>query len=482
MYMKKAIDILELIGAGFRQDAIKKMFVTSSSVQEVYGRMVDLCYRTGKFDEGFGYLERGRARAFLDSLAGRSVSAENRVDPVLVKKEKDISEKITVLNRRLRAARGEKREKLNAENERLKTALRDVLDALRYQSLEYAATTSVAALSAGEVAGRIGRSEALVSYLVLKDKVLIWLVANGRVSAYSSPVSAEELHRTVNNYRRAVVGRQEKRVESIGRKLSDILLSPVLPKLKGKRKLYIVPSQSLHHLPFAGLPLSGGKNLIHNYTISILPNASSLMYMGKNRGADTTGSLILGNPETGGALPPLKFAEEEARLVAKTFSEPVLRIGAGATETAIKSEALNRAGVIHVAAHGVFNPLFPMKSSVFLAPDDQNDGRLEVFEIYSTHIGSSLVVLSACETGLGKAEGGGEVLSINRAFIYAGAGGVVSSLWNVADEATFELMVHFYSNLKKDSAGEALRKAQLELMQKYPQPYYWAAFYLTGLI
>lgn len=91
-----------------------------------------------------------------------------------------------------------------------------------------------------------------------------------------------------------------------------------------------------------------------------------------------------------------------------------------------------------------------------------------------------LVVLSACQSGIGRVEGGDEVQGLNRAFIYAGAGGVVASLWSVSDRSTFELMDYFYGGLGAKSPAEALREAQIKLMKEYPSPYYWAPFYLTG--
>ena len=90
------------------------------------------------------------------------------------------------------------------------------------------------------------------------------------------------------------------------------------------------------------------------------------------------------------------------------------------------------------------------------------------------------MVLSACQSGVGTVKGGDEVQSLNRAFLYAGAAGVISSLWNVADQSTYQLMTFFYQALKKRPPDDALREAQIRLMKTNPSPYHWAAFYLTG--
>jgi CHAT domain-containing protein len=125
------------------------------------------------------------------------------------------------------------------------------------------------------------------------------------------------------------------------------------------------------------------------------------------------------------------------------------------------------------------NPLF---SRIILAPDKESDGILETHEIYDLDLKKvSLVVLSACETQLGVRSRGDDIVGLNRAFLFAGAPTVVASLWTVNDEATKILMTSFHTHLRagRDKA-ESLRAAQVETRTKYPNPYYWAAFVLTG--
>jgi CHAT domain-containing protein len=104
-----------------------------------------------------------------------------------------------------------------------------------------------------------------------------------------------------------------------------------------------------------------------------------------------------------------------------------------------------------------------------------------VQEIFGLDLHASLVVLSACETALGKLTRGDELTGLTRAFIYAGTPSVITTLWQVNDRASYELMREFYQNLKSGrNKAEALRQAQLTTLQKYPHPYYWAAYQLTG--
>ena len=125
------------------------------------------------------------------------------------------------------------------------------------------------------------------------------------------------------------------------------------------------------------------------------------------------------------------------------------------------------------------NPLF---SRILLAPDKDDSGAVEVREIYGLDLTrTNLVALSACETQLGARSRGDEIVSLNRAFIYAGASSVIASLWTVDDEATSLLMKSFYGHLKQGmNKAAALQAAQAETRRKYPHPYYWAGFVLTG--
>jgi CHAT domain-containing protein len=122
-----------------------------------------------------------------------------------------------------------------------------------------------------------------------------------------------------------------------------------------------------------------------------------------------------------------------------------------------------RYDVLHFAAHAALSEKEPLASSILLAKDDGEDGRLEAREIFGMNLNANLVVLSGCETGLGKLSRGDELVGLTRAFIYAGTPSVVASLWKVDDASTSQLMSDFYKNLKTMTKVEALRRAQLAM-------------------
>jgi CHAT domain-containing protein len=151
-------------------------------------------------------------------------------------------------------------------------------------------------------------------------------------------------------------------------------------------------------------------------------------------------------------------------------------------------QELSQYRILHIATHGLLDAERPELSAlIFSLVNEQGqaqDGFLRAHEIYNLNLPAELVVLSACETGLGKQIKGEGLVGLTRGFMYAGAPRVVVSLWSVSDRATSELMARFYRKLLKENArpAQALRAAQIEMWQatRWRAPYYWSAFTLQG--
>jgi len=474
----RAIDALELTRSRLREDTIKKMF--AASVQDVYSEMIHLLYEMKAYEEGFDYLERAKARAFLDILGGRSVKAKKSVDPLLTKKEKEIQNKIDMLARRLKTIKGAERESAYEAFKTLLKERRNILETIKGQSLEFAATTTVATVPARKIASFLGKETALISYFMGRGKTLIWVVNGGVVSAVSVDISSKELSDMIADYREAIDSQQEMLVADLGEEISRLLVKPIIDKLTGADRLFFVPSKALHYLPFSSLPISPERFMVQDYTISVLPNASSLFFLDKKVTPDRASILAMGNPKREKPGLSLEFAEDEVNSISKGFPRRTLLTGGDARESHIKETGLIDTGIIHIAAHGKYDARQPLKSALLLAKDLKNDGNLETFEIFFLTMNPRLVVLSACQSGIGKVEGGDEVQSLNRAFLYAGAGGVIASLWSVSDQSTYKLMEYFYDGLHTQPAADALKDAQIRLMKEHTSPFYWAPFYLTG--
>jgi CHAT domain-containing protein len=180
----------------------------------------------------------------------------------------------------------------------------------------------------------------------------------------------------------------------------------------------------------------------------------------------------------------------EARAVERTIADASVVLGSEATEASVR-RAFADAGTVHLATHGVMNARSPMFSRIELATGENgagsDDGRLEVHEVLTLRIRSSLVFLSGCETGLGAAWSTGfaegeDYATLDRAFLSAGVSAVIATLWRIEDEGAAAFASRFYEELEAASPPEALARAQRRMLgdRRYEAPFYWAAYRLSS--
>lgn len=180
-------------------------------------------------------------------------------------------------------------------------------------------------------------------------------------------------------------------------------------------------------------------------------------------------------------------ADAISKLVKTAGGQADVWLDLNASEESIESRDINKYRVIHIATHGLLNADRPQFTGVVLSliGNKSADGFLRTDEVFNLRLGAPLVMLSACETGLGKEKRGEGVLGLTRAFLYAGAPTVGVSLWSVADKSTADLMTEFYRRLLASdgvSSSAAMREAQLSMItgKKYAAPFFWAPFVLVG--
>jgi CHAT domain-containing protein/uncharacterized protein YkwD len=324
------------------------------------------------------------------------------------------------------------------------------------------------------------------------------------------------------------------------RNLYQILIEPVAPAIAGKR-LLIAADGALHFIPFEALVTSGeGGNygdlsyLVKSHEVVYAPSATVLGTIRqrtkslKSRGqllivadpifdasdprakqelakrgqtGEQTGSLRLLSaledisrlPSAGRIkLPRLIGTRDEAEQISKfataSGNSAVTMLDLDASETGLSKQTLNQYGVLHFATHGLLDPTRPQFSGLALSlglGQESDDGFLQVEEVFNLRLSDPLVMLSACETGLGELKRGDGVSGLTRAFMYAGAPTIGVSLWSISDKATAELMSGFYKRLltkENLSASKALRASQLEMIssERFSSPFYWAPFVLIG--
>ena len=340
---------------------------------------------------------------------------------------------------------------------------------------------SVNTMNLQSVRNALSSNDMLLSYYVSIDKLYLFAVSKGDVSLRTIHWNPEEIAGKVEAFRSAVHDLKRTDFRLLGRELYDSLIAPVRTVIEGKR-LTIIPSGRLNNLPFAAL-MEGDRFLAEQFDMTVLPNVSTLQFVTKEKKLSSVPKVIaLGNP-INPRVTRLPGTEREVENIRTIYPGSLVLLAGQATETNCRNQMAGF-DIIHIASHGLFNDNYPLLSSLVLSPDLSNDGFLEVHELYNLNLTkASLVILSACETGLSLIRKNDDVIGLVRGFLYAGVPSVVASLWKVDDEATAALMSNFHLLLKLgNSKGEALRKAQLQLMrtERTHHPYFWAAFVLYG--
>jgi CHAT domain-containing protein len=278
--------------------------------------------------------------------------------------------------------------------------------------------------------------------------------------------------------------------------LYQLLIEPIADLLPTDPEAHVIfiPQNELFLVPFPALQDANGKYLIEKHTILTAPAIQVLDLTRKQQrtrqmlNGDTGNSLVVGNPtmptvslvpgDTPQQLTPLPHAEKEAQEIARLLQTTAIT-GNKANKAAIVQQMTN-ARLIHLATHGLLDDQYGMGSAIALAPSTTDNGLLTAEEIFQLHLSAELVVLSACNTGMGRITGDG-VIGLSRCLISAGVPSVIVSLWSVPDAPTADLMREFYQNfLHRGNKAAALRQAMLTTMQQHPNPRNWAAFTLIG--
>lgn len=430
-------------------------------VIEVYTACAEALYRVGRAEEAFRTLERGRARLYLSLLAERD----------------------------LRFVEGP-----------------EALESTEPLGLAQARTV----LEPGTV---------LLSWTVDRERTLLYAVSTGpRAGAVllSIPLGREALRRKVQAFRRLVEdpGARRGDLEAQGRELYDLLLGPAEKLIAGGRRLLLSPDGPLNSLPFAAL-VRRGEPLVVSHPLHTTLSATVYAELRKRRRPPRAGApiVLFGDPRytppaltsaaaapaadaavlravaRGLSLEPLPQSRGEVLAIAAHFRGENVRTFLGAEATEENAKASSGARILHFATHGLWDERRPLHSALALASPEASspggdNGLLEAWEVFeSVRLEADLVTLSACDTGLGQEASGEGMIGLTRAFQFAGARSVVSSLWSISDDSTAELMSRFYGYLRRGLPKDvALARAQAHLSRRpaTAAPYHWAAFQLAG--
>lgn len=517
-----------------------------SSVRRFYDFYIDLLMERHRSASASGFdaaalqaSEAARGRSLLDTLAAGGVDLTRRGTAQLFAQQSEALRRVQMLQKKVaRLAEGRSTE---AEMTAAKRALNEaedahdrILAALRESDAGYASLIAARPASLSELQASLGSDTMLLEYHLGDEKSYVWAVTASGVRSWELPprrdieAVALRLYEALDARNRDVRAespdkrgaRLSSADESIARAAVSLtrLILPDTLRITTPR-VAISPDGALQYLPLGLLRRNAdSRSLVEQREIVSLPAASMAVRRSTSRRSASSSIAVFADPvfegddprlrragvvrPAGGdeevrraasdaglaALPRLRFSRNEAEAIAAEVGEGVMRaLDFRAARELAESDAMRRYRTLHFATHGIINSRNPERSGlVFSLFDEQGrhrDGFLRLRQIYSLDIDAELVVLSACQTALGKDVRGEGLVGVTRGFMYAGAPRVIASFWRVDDRATSKLMAEFYQRLSQGATpAAALRQAQLILMKepRWASPYYWAAFQLHG--
>ncbi len=481
--------------------------------------------------------ERARARSLLELLQEAGTDAFAGIDPELRERERSLRNRLNAkatyqLELLSGASTAGQRTAAERELAALLAEVDQVEAEIRRRSPRYAALTQPQPLDTAAIQRLLDPETLLLEYALGDERSHLWAVDAGSVAAFELPGrqeierAAREVYRQLRTLDVRPTPEEAEAAAAASRELSRMLLGPVadrLAHLPGDRRLVVVADGALQYIPFAALPVPGapgaGEPLLVRHEVVHLPSASVLAVQRRDLAARPAApgvvavladpvfqardprftaapaSALIAAAERGAPAAPLTFdrlpatrREAESIAALAPAGKALTALDFRASRRTALSGDLGRYRIVHFATHGVINAETPELSGLVLSLFDERgepqDGFLGLRDIYGLDLGADLVVLSGCETALGREVRGEGLAGLTRGFMYAGAARVMASLWRVEDRATAELMTRFYRSLLADGLrpAAALRAAQLAVRaeRRWRDPYHWAPFVLQG--
>ncbi len=463
--------------------------------------------------EAFDVSEQARARGLTELLTESRVQVRHSLSAEMLAQERRVTSEIAGTQAQLarveapaERAAGELA-RLNLRLASLRDKRRRLEARIRRESPRYAQITYPEPLSLAQTQELLSPGTVLLEYVMGESGCQLFVVSRDQFHAASLLVSSQAVREMVDNLRAGLAGTgrfQTRKYRAAARQLYEELIAPVAEILQSYGRLLIVPDRELFYVPFEVLLTADsdpGRDapgmlpyLIKQFEIAYVPSASVLSELERLPTAKNDRLVIFADPDYSESLPRLTASKQEALEISSLFprADVTVFLGEMASESNLKQSAeLSSARWVHLAMHGTIEESETADTRLELsntANDGAEDGALHLREIFELDLSAEMVVLSACETALGRQVTGEGLIGLSRGFFYAGARSVVVSQWRVDDVQTASFMVRFYRSLTgtRDEVSNpiaALRQAKLEALETmgvHGHPHYWAPFVLVG--
>jgi len=464
----------------FYQTSEAKIFYNASTSSNI-SEYVDFCFRLFQETNKLVYFDKALE---LVQLATNSVLAEERQNIVFTKtKDGEQAFRDVTLARQHWARVNQDlyyEESAAVPNKLLLDSLlekrivvsRDLDRAIKIYEKFSSEVSKLQVFSLNEIKEKLKNDQQLLQYYVGKEDVYVFVIT-AESYQFLKLGGVPEMRLLVNKLREQLI------IRNSVLPLTTLLYDFLTPKEMtiSNPNLIVIPDGILAYVPFEILTDSAETKLLENYAVSY--NSALSFIVVNNERMQEYPNYWSGFGVTYNGNKSLSKSKEEIEIIGQ-LTEGKLYLNEAVTKEQIFHQA-RKSRILHLALHGVINENNPLYSEFIL-----EDEKITASEIYNQKVFSSLVVLSACETGYGTIQKGEGVMSLSRAFSYAGASSTLMSLWEVPDQQTAKLMSYFYKHLEEGEATDvALKKAKLDFVnnsstQYLKHPYYWAGFVVSG--
>lgn len=460
-----------------------------------HGKPIDLClelYEATKekkyLEEAYFFDQQNKASILGLNLQLQQVQKQGGASSELIGKENSLKSAITRLSLKASQASGNiPLTEINKQIGNLEIQLADLQQDLnndpKYSQLQLADLIPSVSSLQNKI---LDPKTALVSYHLSGKELLTLIITTKEFDFIRQPLDGlfyENIQSYLNDLHNVEDGKNFNG-NAAATYLYGRLITPILRYTPNCNRLVIIPDDELNYLPFEALADESGHYLLESFAIQYQYSTALLNIHLGNKGVPRH-SILAFAPFTADAsnnLEVLKYSKEEVEnLKGRIF------MGKNATKQTFLN-TVNHYEIIHLATHARVNDQSPLQSFISFYPDDQNTSRLYAQEIYNLRLDSTrLVILSACETGAGQLVRGEGLMSLSRAFAYAGCPNIITSLWKAEDKTTAFITkrLHFYLQ-KNFSKDQALRRAKLDLLKsheiepRFKSPNYWAHLVFIG--
>ena len=510
-HYEQAISLIDNIRSNFRADASTQLLL--SKEREVYEGAIRICFNLWKVTnskkyilKAFQFSEKSKSLLLLQEFKKAQVEKISGIPSSILLKEQSITDSLTFIDKKIFelyetqiSPASHLTEKLKSkrlgyqfEHEKLLQEIEKTYPS--YFSLRHDLTP----VSMSEVEDRLRKdSMVLIEFFVGKDHTYVFLISSKSITLFQIKVS-QEIEKWVNEFHIGINNNRLSIYQEAANKIYETLISPLgaIPK-----HLIIIPDLELGYIPFDALltrvvhpnkPFKEYPFMIKSHEIQYCYSASLWIEMeskqnNNNRTLGFAPSFVpcdsLNKINKDEMICPLYFNEKEVMNIKKLFPGKYY-IG----EEGSLSNFLNQPvsfNIIHLSTHANLNN--DNSDYSYLAFSNQKDSssyKLYIKDLYNAQRPVEMVVLSACDTGIGQLKKGEGIISLARGFSYAGANSIITSLWKVEDQSTSEIITSFYKNLKAgQSKSAALRNAKLDYIdsaKEFAHPFYWAALIPIG--